>query len=117
MKPNRSRKSHPAPFMRCRLPSGVQDRLRAGRLSVKIASIETYDTRHVCLVRVVTDDGREGWGQTAPYNADITASVVHRQIAPIEPNSLSDPHDLEVMRSRAGRSCASWPNNLRCPRS
>ena len=49
---------------------------------MKIASIETYDTRYVCLVKVVTDDGREGWGQTAPYNADITASIVHRQIAP-----------------------------------
>lgn len=49
---------------------------------MKIAHIETYDTRHVCLVRVVTDDGRDGWGQTAPYNADITAAVIHRQIAP-----------------------------------
>jgi L-alanine-DL-glutamate epimerase-like enolase superfamily enzyme len=36
----------------------------------------------VCLVRVVADDGLEGWGQAAPYNADITAHVVHRQVAP-----------------------------------
>jgi L-alanine-DL-glutamate epimerase-like enolase superfamily enzyme len=49
---------------------------------VKIARIETYDTRHICLVKVVTDDGREGWGQTAPYNADIIADIVHRQVAP-----------------------------------
>ena len=49
---------------------------------MKIARIETYDTRQVCLVRVVTDDGRDGWGQTAPYNADITAQVIHRQVAP-----------------------------------
>jgi L-alanine-DL-glutamate epimerase-like enolase superfamily enzyme len=49
---------------------------------VKIARIETYDTRHICLVKVVSDDGREGWGQTAPYNADIVAQILHRQIAP-----------------------------------
>ena len=29
-----------------------------------------------------TADGSEGWGQVSPYNADITAMVVHRQIAP-----------------------------------
>ena len=34
------------------------------------------------MLRVRTDDGAEGWGQVAPYNADITATVVHRQIAP-----------------------------------
>jgi L-alanine-DL-glutamate epimerase-like enolase superfamily enzyme len=49
---------------------------------MKIARIETYDTQDVCLVKVVTDDGREGWGQTAPYHADITAQIIHRQVAP-----------------------------------
>jgi L-alanine-DL-glutamate epimerase-like enolase superfamily enzyme len=48
----------------------------------KITSIETFSTRWVCLVRVRTEDGSEGWGQTAPFNADITATVLHRQIAP-----------------------------------
>ncbi|MEM7196909.1 MAG: mandelate racemase/muconate lactonizing enzyme family protein, partial [Pseudomonadota bacterium] len=28
------------------------------------------------------DDGMQGWGQTAPYHADITAQILHRQIAP-----------------------------------
>lgn len=49
---------------------------------MKIARIETYDTQKVCLVRVVSDDGRDGWGQTAPYHADITAQIIHRQVAP-----------------------------------
>jgi L-alanine-DL-glutamate epimerase-like enolase superfamily enzyme len=49
---------------------------------VKIDRIETYATPHVAVVRVQTDDGAEGWGQTAPYNADITAQVLHRQVAP-----------------------------------
>ncbi|MGD1877788.1 MAG: mandelate racemase/muconate lactonizing enzyme family protein [Kiloniellaceae bacterium] len=47
-----------------------------------IASIETFATEFVCFVRVRTNDGKEGWGQVAPYNADITAQVVHRQVAP-----------------------------------
>ncbi|SLN63639.1 mandelate racemase/muconate lactonizing enzyme family protein [Oceanibacterium hippocampi] len=47
-----------------------------------IASIETFTNEFVCFVRVRTDDGAEGWGQVAPYFADITAQVVHRQVAP-----------------------------------
>lgn len=47
-----------------------------------IASIETFTNQFVCFVRVRTADGNEGWGQTAPYNADITAQVLHRQVAP-----------------------------------
>lgn len=50
--------------------------------SIKIKSIETFTTRDVCFVRVTAADGMRGWGQTAPYHADITARVVHRQIAP-----------------------------------
>lgn len=47
-----------------------------------IQTIETFSTADLCFVRVRADDGCEGWGQTAPYHADITAQVVHRQIAP-----------------------------------
>ncbi|MDW3204254.1 MAG: mandelate racemase/muconate lactonizing enzyme family protein [Alphaproteobacteria bacterium] len=49
---------------------------------MKITSIETFSTEFVCFVRVRTEDGAEGWGQVAPYHADITAAVVHRQVAP-----------------------------------
>jgi L-alanine-DL-glutamate epimerase-like enolase superfamily enzyme len=48
---------------------------------MKIRCIETFSTPFVCLVRVRTE-GAEGWGQTAPYNADISAAVLHRQVAP-----------------------------------
>ncbi len=45
------------------------------------------------MLRVRTEDGAEGWGQVSPYNADITALVVHRQIAP---HALGrDPLDVE----------------------
>ncbi len=47
-----------------------------------IAKIETYTNEFVCFVRVTSDDGSVGWGQVAPYYADITATVVHRMVAP-----------------------------------
>jgi L-alanine-DL-glutamate epimerase-like enolase superfamily enzyme len=49
---------------------------------MKIASIETFCNEFVGFVRVTTDTGLQGWGQVAPYNADITCLIVHRQIAP-----------------------------------
>jgi L-alanine-DL-glutamate epimerase-like enolase superfamily enzyme len=62
---------------------------------VRIASIESFGTRDVALVRVRTDDGAEGWGQVAPYNADITAEVLHRQVAP---HALGrDPLDVDAL--------------------
>lgn len=49
---------------------------------MKIKSIETFSTKDLCFVRVTSEDGATGWGQTAPYHADITALVLHRQVAP-----------------------------------
>jgi len=45
-------------------------------------AIETFRAGHVCIVRVRDRDGAEGWGQTAPYNADITEDCLHRMVAP-----------------------------------
>jgi L-alanine-DL-glutamate epimerase-like enolase superfamily enzyme len=49
---------------------------------MRIQCIETFTTRQVSIVRVRTDEGAEGYGQIAPFNADISATVLHRQIAP-----------------------------------
>lgn len=49
---------------------------------MKIARLETYSNRYVGFTRVTTDTGDHGWGQMSTYNADITAEVFHRQIAP-----------------------------------
>ena len=66
-----------------------------GSDAIKIKSIETFTTRDVCFVRVTAADGMRGWGQTAPYHADITARVVHRQIAP---HALGrDAQDIEYL--------------------
>ena len=45
---------------------------------VRIVGIETFSVEDVAVVHVCTEDGHEGWGQVAPYHADITALVVHR---------------------------------------
>ena len=49
---------------------------------MKIKKLETFSNEFVCFVKATTDDGSEGWGQVAPYNADITATVLHRMVAP-----------------------------------
>jgi L-alanine-DL-glutamate epimerase-like enolase superfamily enzyme len=49
---------------------------------MKIKSIETFTDEFICFTRVTTEDGSQGWGQVAPYYADITAQVVQRQVAP-----------------------------------
>ncbi|MBT3287329.1 MAG: mandelate racemase/muconate lactonizing enzyme family protein [Victivallales bacterium] len=49
---------------------------------MQIKRIETFvKAPHVCIVRVTTEDGQQGYGQAAPFNADITAIVLHRQVA------------------------------------
>ncbi|MBN1583858.1 MAG: mandelate racemase/muconate lactonizing enzyme family protein [Anaerolineae bacterium] len=70
---------------------------------MKIKSVETFTTQNVSFVRVRTDDtagysgGAEGWGQISPYNADIAAAVMHREVAPralgknaLDPDALCD---------------------------
>ena len=49
---------------------------------MKIKKLETFTRSVISIVRVVTDDGYEGYGQISPFNADISAEVFHRQVAP-----------------------------------
>lgn len=49
---------------------------------MRIRRIETFCTQYAGLVRVAADSGQEGWGQVSTYHADISALVLHRQVAP-----------------------------------
>lgn len=49
---------------------------------MKINSIETFSNSDLAFVRVTAENGATGWGQIAPYHADISALVLHRQVAP-----------------------------------
>ena len=88
-----------------------------------IASVETFSTPDVALVRARTADGAEGWGQVAPYNADLTAAVLQRQVAPhalgrdaedlagIETAVLETEHKFagsHLIRALGGLDTALW---------
>ena len=49
---------------------------------MKLVRLETFCTRYVGMVRATAEDGARGWGQVSPYHADISATVLHRQVAP-----------------------------------
>lgn len=50
---------------------------------MKIVAIETYTKNPVSVVRVTSDDGAQGYGQIAPYHANISQLVLHQQLAPL----------------------------------
>ena len=81
-------------------------------MDVKIASLETFANQFVCFVRLTTDSGAVGWGQTSTYNADITAAVFHRQVAPwtLGANAL----DIEALITRVEEREHKFPGSYRC---
>ena len=54
---------------------------------MEIASVETFCTKDVGMVRVRTAGGAEVWAQVSPYRADFAATVFHR---PITPHALAN---------------------------
>ena len=77
---------------------------------MKISRLETFCDRHVGFVRVTTDDGKQGWGQLSAYNADITAAVFHRQIAPwsLGQDALDIAHLVETIPEREHKFPCSY---------
>lgn len=49
---------------------------------MKIKRIETFSNEFVGFTRVTDETGATGWGQMSTYHSDITALIVHRQVAP-----------------------------------
>ncbi len=79
---------------------------------MKIVSIETFTTAFVSIVRLRCDDGAEGWGQISPYNADISATVMHRQVAP---HALGcDPADIDGLVDRIPEKEHKFPGSYLC---
>ncbi len=77
---------------------------------MKISKIETFTDEFVCFVQVTTDDGRQGWGQVAPYHADITAKVLHRQVAryAIGQDALDIDHLMEIIPEKEHKFPGSY---------
>jgi len=80
---------------------------------MKIQRIETFtQAPQVSVVRVTTDDGAEGWGQVSTFNADISAMVLHRQVAPV---ALGwDADDLDGLNDRVLEATYKFPGSYVC---
>ena len=46
-----------------------------------VKKIETFRREMLALVRVTASDGSVGWGQIAPYEANLSAGVLHQLVA------------------------------------
>jgi L-alanine-DL-glutamate epimerase-like enolase superfamily enzyme len=79
---------------------------------MKIASLETFSSEYVCFVRLTTDSGAIGWGQTSTYNADITATIFHRQVAPWALGA--DALDIATLVERIEEREHKFPGSYRC---
>jgi L-alanine-DL-glutamate epimerase-like enolase superfamily enzyme len=79
---------------------------------IRIARLETFSNEFVCFVRVTTDDGASGWGQTSTYNADITATIFHRQVAPWALGA--DATDIDALVARIEEREHKYPGSYRC---
>lgn len=75
---------------------------------MKILKIETFSNRHVGFVRVTGEDGRQGWGQVSPYNADISSQVLHRQVAPWSLGQ--DDEDLDALADHIAEREHKFPS-------
>lgn len=76
-----------------------------------ITRLDTYTNEFLCVVKATAEDGAVGWGQTAPYNADLTAGVFHRQIAPWALGQPSD--DIAALVTRIERAEHKFPGSYR----
>jgi L-alanine-DL-glutamate epimerase-like enolase superfamily enzyme len=78
----------------------------------RITSIETFTREPLSIVRVRTDSGQEGYGQIAPYSADISAMVMHRMVAR---HALGrDPADLDAISDRCVEANYKFPWSFVC---
>lgn len=79
---------------------------------IRIAKLETFSNEFVCFVRLTTDAGETGWGQCSTYNADITATIFHRQVAPWALGA--DSSDIPALVRRVEEREHKFPGSYRC---
>jgi L-alanine-DL-glutamate epimerase-like enolase superfamily enzyme len=77
---------------------------------VRIVSVETLLRDRLAVVRVRTDDGIEGIGQTAPYEAGQTVRVLHSMVAPLVLGR--DPWDVETLGDEVLRTHYKFPSSF-----
>ena len=87
-------------------PHAVIDR------GLTIDGIETFVRGALGLVKIGTSDGREGWGQIAPYEPGITVDVLHRLVAPHVLGK--DLADIDAIVDRAVEANHKYPWSFVC---
>jgi L-alanine-DL-glutamate epimerase-like enolase superfamily enzyme len=78
----------------------------------RITRVETFSNLFVCFVKATTSEGFIGWGQTSTYNADITAQIFHRQVAPWVLGQSAD--EIGYLVERIERNEHKFPGSYRC---
>ena len=78
----------------------------------KITKLETFSNEFVGFVKLTTDAGQVGWGQTSTYNADITATIFHRQVAPWALGA--DALDINALLQTIQEREHKYPGSYRC---
>jgi L-alanine-DL-glutamate epimerase-like enolase superfamily enzyme len=64
------------------------------------------------FVRIEADDGSEGWGQISTFDADLSATILHRKIAPHVLGA--DPADFDAISDRAIEANYKFPWSYVC---
>jgi L-alanine-DL-glutamate epimerase-like enolase superfamily enzyme len=77
---------------------------------MRIAPIETLIRDLLAVVRVTTDDGVVGIGQTAPFEAGTSAHVLHKMVAPLFLGK--DPWDVETLVDECLRAHYKLPSSF-----
>ena len=77
-----------------------------------IEKIETWTRGAYGIVRITTRDGQEGYGQLSPFEPDITATVLHRQVA--RHVLGSDPSQIDALVDRCIDANMKFPWSYLC---
>jgi L-alanine-DL-glutamate epimerase-like enolase superfamily enzyme len=77
-----------------------------------IVKVESWTQGQFGIVRVTTNDGREGFGQLSTFEPDITATVLHRQVA--RHVLGSDPAQIDALADRVIDANMKFPWSYVC---
>lgn len=77
-----------------------------------ITKIESWTQGQYGIVRVTTNNGREGYGQLSSFEPDITALVLHRQVA--RHFLGSDPAQIDTLVDRVMDANMKFPWSYVC---
>ena len=77
-----------------------------------ITKVESWTRGPYGIVRITTDDGREGYGQLSSFEPDITATVLHRQVA--QHVLGSDPSQIDALVDRVIDANMKFPWSYTC---